>query len=77
VAKRNGQEPGLSGHEVWRTGAFWLMVVAFFLQSVGFHGYIIHLAPLLTDRGVSAQSAAMVMSIGCSSQIESCVYRTA
>jgi MFS family permease len=26
AAKRNGQEPGLSGHEAWQTGAFWLMV---------------------------------------------------
>jgi MFS family permease len=64
VAKRNGQEPGLSGREAWHTGAFWLMVGAFFLQSVGFHGYYIHLVPLLTDRGVSAQSAAMVVSLG-------------
>ncbi|HJY80591.1 MAG TPA: MFS transporter [Candidatus Binatia bacterium] len=59
-----GQEPGLSGAEAWHTAAFWLMVGAFFLQSVGFHGYFIHLAPLLTDRGVSAQSAALVMSLG-------------
>ena len=64
VAKRNGQEPGLSGREAWHTGAFWLMVGAFFLQSVGFHGYYLHLVPLLTDRGVSAQSAALVMSLG-------------
>jgi MFS family permease len=64
TAKPSGQEPGLSSHEAWRTGVFWLMVGAFFLQSVGFHGYFIHLAPLLTDRGVSAQSAAMVISVG-------------
>jgi MFS family permease len=64
VAKRNGQEPGLSCPEAWQTSAFWLMVGAFFLQSVGFHGYLIHLVPMLTDRGVSAQSAAMVLSLG-------------
>src|SRR5215475_5767032 len=64
VAKRNGQEPGLSYHEAWRTDVFWLMVGAFFLQSVGFHGYFIHLVPMLTDRGVSAQSAALVISVG-------------
>jgi MFS family permease len=64
TAKPSGQEPGLSCHEAWHTGVFWLMVGAFFLQSVGFHGYLIHLVPLLTDRGVSAQSAALVMSIG-------------
>ena len=64
AAKPSGQEPGLSCQEAWHTGAFWLMVSAFFLQSVGFHGYFIHLVPLLTDRGVSAQSAALVMSLG-------------
>src|SRR5262245_60365142 len=36
VAKRNSQELGLSCHEAWHTGTFWLMVGAFFLQSVGF-----------------------------------------
>ena len=64
TAKSSGQELGLSCHEAWHTSAFWLMVSAFFLQSVGFHGYFIHLVPLLTDRGVSAQSAALVMSLG-------------
>ncbi|NOT53517.1 MAG: MFS transporter [Deltaproteobacteria bacterium] len=64
VAKRTGQEPGLSGREAWHTGAFWLMVGAFFLQSVGFHGYYLHLVPLLTDHGASVQSAALVMSLG-------------
>jgi MFS family permease len=64
VAKRNGQEPGLSSREAWHSGAFWLMVGAFFLQSVGFHGYYLHLVPLLTDHGVSAQSAALVLSLG-------------
>jgi MFS family permease len=36
---------------------------AFFLISVGFHGSIIHLVPLLTDLGFSAQSAALVASL--------------
>ena len=54
----------MSSREAWHTGTFWLMISAFFLQSVGFHGYIIHLVPLLTDRGVSAQSAALVVSLG-------------
>jgi hypothetical protein len=39
------------------------MVSAFFLISVSFHGYIIHLVPLLTDRGLSAQSAALTVSL--------------
>jgi MFS family permease len=64
AAKQCGQEEGLSFYETWHTGTFWLMVGAFFLQSVGFHGYYLHLVPLLTDRGVSAQSAALVLSLG-------------
>ena len=49
--------------ETWHTGTFWLLVSAFFLISVSFHGYIIHLVPLLTDRGLSAQSAALTVSL--------------
>src|SRR5262249_19277741 len=50
-------------YEAWHTGTFWLMVSAFFLISVSFHGYIIHLVPLLTDRGLSAQSATLTVSL--------------
>jgi len=64
VTKQSGQESGMSSHEAWHTGTFWLMLCAFFLLSVSFHGYIVHLVPLLTDRGVSAQSAALVVSLG-------------
>lgn len=64
AAKKNGQEQGLSCGEAWHTNTFWLMVGAFFLMSVSFHGQVIHLVPLLTDRGVSAQGAALAMSLG-------------
>src|SRR5262249_7382393 len=64
AATRQGQELGLSGHEAWHTGTFWLLVGAFFLLAVSFFGQLVHLVPLLTDRGVSAQSAALTMSVG-------------
>ena len=64
TTKPSGQEAGMSSHEAWHTGTFWLMLGAFFLISVSFHGYIVHLVPLLTDRGTSAQSAALVVSLG-------------
>ncbi|HXG18373.1 MAG TPA: MFS transporter [Methylomirabilota bacterium] len=54
---------GLSSHEAQRTGAFWLMLSAFFLMSACVHGCLIHLAPLLTDRGVSPQQAALAASL--------------
>ena len=63
AAKPSGQEPGLSCQEARQTRTFWLMVGAFFLMSVSFHGYIVHLVPLLTDRGLSAQSAALTASL--------------
>jgi MFS family permease len=42
---------------------FWLMAVSFFLLSVTIHGCITHLAPLLTDQGLSAQQAATVLML--------------
>jgi sugar phosphate permease len=63
VSTQRGREEGLSFHESWHTGVFWLMVGAFFLISVSFHGYAIHLVPLLTDRGLSAQSATLTASL--------------
>jgi sugar phosphate permease len=56
-------EEGLSFREAWQTGTFWLMASAFFLMSISFHGCVIHLVPLLTDRGLSAQSAALAASL--------------
>ena len=54
---------GLSFHETWHTGVFWIIVAAFFLMSASFHGVIVHLVPLLTDRGLSAQNAALAASL--------------
>ena len=63
VSKQRGPEGGLSFQEARHTRTFWLMASAFFLISASFHGYIIHLVPLLTDRGFSAQSAALTVSL--------------
>lgn len=58
-----GQREGLSFDEARRTDTFWIMVSAFFLMSASVHGCLIHLVPLLTDRGVSPQSAAFAASL--------------
>jgi len=63
VVRQSSQEPGLSGREAWHTSAFWLMVSAIFLMAAGINGCILHLVPMLTDRGVSAQSAALATSL--------------
>ncbi|MEE9279025.1 MAG: MFS transporter [Myxococcota bacterium] len=56
-------EHGLSNREAWRSGTFWLIVVAFFLMSVSFHGCFIHLVPMLTDRGIPGREAALALSL--------------
>jgi MFS family permease len=54
---------GMSAREARRTGTFWILVSAFFLMSASVHGCLIHLVPLLTDRGVSPHVAAMATSL--------------
>ncbi|CAN5689518.1 MFS transporter [soil metagenome] len=54
---------GMSGREVWRSGTFWLMCVALFLVSMSLTGCLVHMVPLLTDRGIAARSAAFAVSL--------------
>jgi MFS family permease len=49
--------------EVRRTAAFWLIAAALFLISVSYHGSFIHLVPMLTDRGMSSERAALAASL--------------
>ena len=64
AAKKLEPEPGLSGREARHIATFWVLVSAAFLVADSFAGCFIHLVPLLTDRGVSAQSAALATSVG-------------
>lgn len=54
---------GLQAHQAWRTGTFWLLACAFFLVSVSVQGCVVHLAAMLSDRGISAQTAALGSSL--------------
>jgi len=49
--------------EARRTPAFWYMALRFGLLSAVLHGCITHFAPLLTDRGLSAQQAATALML--------------
>src|SRR5262245_48605175 len=49
--------------EARRTLPFWLMAVSFSLLSATIHGCLTHLAPLLTDQGLSAQQAATALML--------------
>lgn len=57
------RKEGLAFLEARRTSTFWIMLGAFFLMSASVHGCLIHLVPLLTDRGISPQSAALAASL--------------
>lgn len=57
------QALGLSSPEARQTSTFWILVSAFFLMSASVHGCLIHLVPLLTDRGISPQLAAVATSL--------------
>ena len=50
---------GLSASDAWRSRTFWLMVGAFFLVGASVQGCLVHTAAMLSDRGISAQTAAL------------------
>ncbi|MBL0159331.1 MAG: MFS transporter [Bryobacterales bacterium] len=54
---------GVSVGEGVRSRVFWIIVATLFLGSVSVNGAITHLSPLLTDRGVSAATAARTASV--------------
>ena len=54
---------GLTWHDAWRTPAFWLLLCAFVLVSASVHACFTHMAPILGDRGSSAQAAAFASSL--------------
>ncbi len=49
--------------EAKRTAAFWCMALSFGLLSAVLHGCITHFAPLLTDKGLSPQQAALALML--------------
>lgn len=53
---------GFTVGEGVRERAFWVVVATLFLGSMSVNGAITHLSPLLTDRGVSAATAALAAS---------------
>lgn len=63
---RDGIHPtaeGSSVREGLRSRVFWLLVAMLFLSSIAVNGAITHLSPLLTDRGIDAEDAALAVSV--------------
>jgi MFS family permease len=54
---------GMRGSEAVRTPVFWLMLAGFFLFSVSVNGSVAHLVPVLTDRGIGNETAALAASM--------------
>ena len=54
---------GLSASETWRSRMFWLMVCAFFLVGASVLGCTVHVAAMLSDRGMSLETAALGSSL--------------
>ena len=63
TASTSAKAPGLTGPEALGTGVFWLLSAAYFLVSSSVMSALIHLAPLLTDRGFSPEMAALVVAV--------------
>jgi MFS family permease len=55
--------PGQTIKEASRTRTFWLLLLIAFLMSSCLQGITIHIAPLLTDVGLSAQGLALMLAI--------------
>ena len=53
---------GASVREGLTSRVFWILVIVLFAQSIAQNGALTHMAALLTDRGVSANGAALALS---------------
>ena len=63
VTAREDDDLGLTRHDAWHSPTFWLMVSAFFLVGASVHACVLHTAAILTDRGSTAQAAALASSL--------------
>jgi MFS family permease len=63
VEETKADRPGLLAKEAWRTTTFWFLACAFFLVSASVQGCVVHLAAMLGDRGIKAQTAALGSSL--------------
>ncbi|KAA1425522.1 MFS transporter [Mumia zhuanghuii] len=55
---------GLDGPPVWRSGAFLALTAAICLAAAAIYAGVINLVPMLLERGLSTESAAVVLGVG-------------
>jgi MFS family permease len=56
--------PGLMVSEAVRTWKYWALAIAIFLLMSVTNGVLVHIVPLLTDRGISVKTAVTALSVG-------------
>jgi MFS family permease len=56
-------EQGVSWSVARTKPAFWILASAFFLVGASVHACVVHLVPMLTDRGINAERAALASSL--------------
>ncbi len=54
---------GITRQELWHSPVFWMLICIFSLAGACVHGAIIHMSAIFTDRGVSAEHAALAASL--------------
>ena len=63
IGQKQNSDEGLSWWEARRSATFWVMVGALFLVGASVHGCVLHLAPLLSDQGLSPQGIALAITV--------------
>jgi MFS family permease len=63
ASERQSEIQGLTWHEIWHSPTFWLLICAFSLTGASVHAGVLHMQPLLIDRGLSPERAAVAISV--------------
>jgi sugar phosphate permease len=61
--KQGLDKQGLSWHEIWHSQIFWVLITIFSLAGASVHGAVLHMSAIFTDRGITAERAAMATSL--------------
>ena len=57
------EKQGLTWHEIWHSSTFWILICIFSLAGASVHGAALHMSAIFTDRGVTAERAAIATSL--------------
>jgi MFS family permease len=64
IVARDIEVQGMTGSEALRSRLFWTLAAVFFLVAAALAGIMAHIVPMMTDRGVPVQTAALALSTG-------------